>query len=822
MAKKKKKGAWEIRLLSASYRREPDGAVIELYGITRDGEHVTALYRGFRPYFFLCEPESGVVEDLRSDENVLGVEREDLWFEGEVRETYRVTIKRPWEVPRYRNRYRSRCRAVLASDIPFAQRFIYDFDLDSCVRVRGSAVGGDEAEMYTTDVVVDADGFENIDSFKPPLSILSFDLENDIHTGEIYTICYVFEDGRSDRRVEKCIGGEGYAEKDVVAEFFRDVKDLDPDIITGYNIDNYDLPLLMKKAEDFKIDPGIGRDGSKPSRVGDQFWRIHGRIVADAWWNAKIVLRPKKETLNHLAKLLLGEEKLDVNRRRMREEWEKDPKRVMEYCLKDADLALRILKKIEVLDRHMDLATVSRLPVEDVANGRTSVLIDSLLIRAADREKIGVPQNKRGGGGKKIEGGYVHTIEPGVYDWVCVLDFKSMYPSIIISNNICFTTISEDGEIVSPVGVRFLSPEKKRGLVPRILEQLMKDREEAKRKAAEAKTDEERWYYDGLQNAIKVLMNSFYGVFASNFYRFTDRRIGESITAFARDNVKRIIRTLESEGIKVIYGDTDSIFFQSPEPGLENAVKFGREIAERFSKEGLVLEFEKALDPMFSHGKKKRYVGKVVWPEEDVIIRGYETRRTDSFDFQSEALMMVFERVLDRDIDGAISLAKKLVEQTRKGEVPVEKLVISRTCRAFNEYKDPDSQATVQAAKKMMQMGYVFTPGMKVSWVVVDSRRQPQVVEPWIDGEEFSHRPDYNYYAERVASTLARVTEVFGVDERELLLGDRQKSILGDFASGAPKSTSTSGPRKGRGGKKAGEKSGKKGGGRLTTLEDWF
>ncbi len=213
-----------------------------------------------------------------------------------------------------------------------------------------------------------------------------------------------------------------------------------------------------------------------------------------------------------------------------------------------------------------------------------------------------------------IEGGYVHSIQPGLYHWVCVLDFKSMYPSLIIAKNICFTTLNPAGDIVSPTGVHFFSREQRPGLLPGILVSLMRERDETKRKMKDAKTADEKLYYDGLQGAIKILMNSFYGVFASSFYRFTDRSIGSSITAFARETTKGIITSLEAEGSKVIYSDTDSIFVQSPTPELEAAAKFGKDIAERFSKEGGQLEFEKIFEPLFSHGKKKRYVGRMVWP----------------------------------------------------------------------------------------------------------------------------------------------------------------------------------------------------------------
>ena len=769
---------WDVRAISASYTVENDLAVVEIYGRTRDGRSITVRNSDFLPYFFIVEPTDDVVEEIeRSEEYVgskwveLGVPTPDELIE---KKALKVTIKHPWKVPEFRNRYRHRFE-ILASDIPFAKRFIYDKDIGSSFRVYGKQV---EMDKYSTELVVNAERFEDIDPIKPPLKVLSFDIENSIETGEIYTIAVaVYFIGEIKT---KAFTG---SEKEIITGFMDYILKEDPDIITGYNIDGYDIPVILERSEKLKAGKlEIGRDGSAIRALGERFWKLHGRVIADAWWNAKRELRPKKETLNHIAQLLLGEKKDEVNPKKIDEEWRKDREKVIKYCIQDAVLALKILLKLDVIEKNLDLATVSKLPLDDVLNGNTSALIDSILIREVDRRSVGVPQMKfRSRDTGKIEGGYVHNIQPGLYDWVIVLDFKSMYPSTIIANNICFTTISPKGTIVSPIGVRFLDKSVRKGILPDILEDLMKRRDEAKRMMKEAKDEEERRYYDGLQGAIKILMNSFYGVFASSFYRFTNKNIGASITAFARENIKKVIAKLEEKGYRVIYSDTDSVFFQSPGKSLEEAIKIGNEVSEEFSRGGLMLEFEKIINPLFSHGAKKRYVGKVVWPKEDIIIRGYEIRRTDSFDLQSQALMEIFERILERDTEGAVERAREIVRDVARGKVPIESLVISRTCKDYSYYKDPDSMANVQAARKMEAMGYEFVPGMKVSWVVTNSRRTPQEVEPYIDGVEFKATPDWQYYARRVAMTLARVTEVFGWDEDALLSGISQSTLFDSF-----------------------------------------
>jgi len=172
----------------------------------------------------------------------------------------------------------------------------------------------------------------------------------------------------------------------------------------------------------------------------------------------------------------------------------------------------------------------------------------------------------------------------------------------------------------------------------------------------------------------------------------------------------------------------------------------------------------------------------MVWPKEELVIRGYEVRRTDAFDLQSEALMTVFEFIMDGRTEEAVKAARGYVQDTLAGKAPLEKLVISKGCRAFKDYANPDTQATVQTARKLIDMGYEFVPGMKVSWIVTNSRKRPQEVQPYISGKEFGYTPDYRYYAERLAQTLARATEVFGWGEKDLMNGNQQASLF-DYGS---------------------------------------
>ena len=377
-----------------------------------------------------------------------------------------------------------------------------------------------------------------------------------------------------------------------------------------------------------------------------------------------------------------------------------------------------------------------------------------------------------------------------------------MYPSIMIGKNICYTTRidegstdqpDEDEEIhESPTGAKFRNKSARHGMVPLLLEQLMAQRDEHKKGMKEAKDDAERSYHDQMQYAVKILMNSFYGVFASGFYRFTHRDLGTSITAWARKNIKTIIHKLGEEGHEVVYSDTDSIFVKAPVKGedkpLELMVDFANELAERFSEASAELEFEKGLSVFFSHGAKKRYVGQVVWPNEEMLVRGYETQRTDSFKFLTDGMKEIFKHVLEDNSEAAITHAIETISKAKSGNAPIRELIMSKSCKGRwdkrakewnfkNDYANPDSMIQVRAARKLIARGLPFTPGMKIAYIVTNARNRPMEIEPWLE-EDPVQSYDGQFYADRLATAFGRVTEAFGWSAKELLSGNRQTSLF--------------------------------------------
>ena len=758
----------EMCIISGSYQSsegKPHRTTVELWCRSRAGHSVTLLVNGLRPYVVIALPgkprpaseADSALDYLRSMDWAVDVTPiGDKWTPDGDKPHWKVEVPQPWMITRGPNIRKALQESweVSSADILFERRLLLDYDLgphiSACGEVlwagerapveardesttdrataagRITEVGG--AGLYPVDMVLSCtvDDLSITEPFRTPFVTFSFDLETSIQSNRILCAAAVID--RGGERTEHTFQGE---EGDIMEGLTKLLRSEDPDIITGYNIDNFDLPRMEERADvlagrsrmEAAALYGWGRvpmlQGENkrllPSRQQNRVWRIPGRIPLDAWWQARQTLRPQRETLRYVSKLLWPEDedkhKLDIDASQMDREWAERPEEVLEYCVRDTVLPLDILDRLQSVARKEALASVSLTTVETASSGTTSQWLDSLVIRLADRRNVSVPTTNSGPRRRdQITGGYVHEVDAGLEPWVVVLDFKSMYPSIMIANNICSTTLLRDGSVddshsVSPITeTRYLSKEDRLGLVPQLLEQLMQSREvhKAALSAARESGDEaEAFLQDQLQYAVKILMNSFYGVFASSFYRFTHPDLGASITEWARHNIREIIAHVEKDGHEVVYSDTDSIFVKAPvdkespinkppedspihadwERAKAETLRFGESLASEFTKEGAELELETALSAFFSHGAKKRYVGRVVWPREEMLIRGYEVRRTDSFALLTRTMTEMFEMILDGEEWAAVEMTKSVIDDVKARRVDAADLVISRSCK---------------------------------------------------------------------------------------------------------------------------------------------
>lgn len=814
----------DVAIITGRYLSADESTIMELWSRARNGQSVLLRVHGVRPWFEITphgrwkdgENHPNLPETYEEITEVKGPEMK--WTYLGEKPVWKVFVKQPFMVPKIRQELSGKW-TILSGDIPFVNRFFLDGDLSMHVTVDGEVC---ESE-HPVDVCIDIsmDEVKHCEPFPAPFKIFSFDLETSIAHDTILCAAAVIEDMGTGERERHTFAED---EQTILENLTKLVRETDPDIITGYNIDNFDMGRILDRAnfvsgndKEKKIrtlgwgrvstdEQGRRRDTLFPTRGTSRAWNMAGRCVMDAWWQARQALRPQRETLKFVSTLLFPEsedmQKMDVDASKMDEEWKNRPEEVIEYCLRDAELPLDIMHKIQAFRRKEAVAAVAKVSLDTSANGTTSQLIDSLVIRMADRTGIGVPltgsaERKEG----QIEGGYVHDVEAGLHRWVAILDFKSMYPSIMIGKNICYTTriddmlsdaFSPEDYEKSPTGAKFCHDGIRRGMVPKLLEDLMSQRDVHKAGMRNASDEAQRSYHDQMQYAVKILMNSFYGVFASGFYRFTHRQLGESITAWARQNIKTIIQKLGDEGQHVVYSDTDSIFVKTPVDGVNDPrqamIEFGHSTAERFSEKSAELEFETGMSVFFSHGAKKRYVGQVVWPEEKMMIKGYETQRTDSFRYLTEGMKNIFKHVLADDSKAAINLAIETISAVKKGDVPVRDLIMSKSCKGrwdrkrakwdfSQDYANPDAMIQVRAARAIIDKGLPFTPGMKIAYIVTNAKNRPMEIKPWLEEDPIAEY-DGQFYADRLATAFGRVTEAFDWSAKELLAGNRQTSLF--------------------------------------------
>src|SRR3989442_13235752 len=274
--------SYDVRIITASYRREPRNGpeqaqlpVIQIFGRTREGKSITIEYSGFQPYFFVVEPPQSLRGAFGRDSQVVKLEDVTLQFEGKPTPCARVVLRQPWKTPEYREKARRYGSTPLEADIPFQHRFIYDMDLGAAVRVQGKEA--DPAGKYTTDLFLIADRFEPCDPFRPALRVLSFDIENSITDGNIFCIGIAYREAGEIKTV--VLQG---SEPQIPEGLIKLVHELDPDIISGYNIDGYDLPVLIDRANKAAIPRlQLARDFSDFFHLGERFWRVDRTILTD-------------------------------------------------------------------------------------------------------------------------------------------------------------------------------------------------------------------------------------------------------------------------------------------------------------------------------------------------------------------------------------------------------------------------------------------------------------------------------------------------------------------------------------------------------------
>ncbi|OZJ06486.1 DNA polymerase delta catalytic subunit [Bifiguratus adelaidae] len=603
--------------------------------------------------------------------------------------------------------------------------------------------------------------------------------------------------------------------------------EVDPDIIIGYNTANFDLPYLLDRAAALKVTkfPFFGRIRGQKTEAKDTKFsskaygtrenkhsNMEGRLQLDMLQVMQRDYKLRSYTLNAVCAQFLNEQKEDVHHSIITELQngnDETRRRLAVYCLKDAFLPLRLMDKLMSLINYIEMARVTGVPFNYLLARGQQIKVISQLYRKALEEDLVIPAMRSEGAEEQYEGATV--IEPikGYYSVpIATLDFSSLYPSIMMAHNLCYTTllrpktverlqlVKDVDYIVTPNNDMFVKSSRRKGLLPVILEDLLAARKRAKADLKKETDPFKKAVLDGRQLALKVSANSVYGFTGATVGKLPCLAISSSTTAFGREMIEKTKREVEAKynianGYKhdavVIYGDTDSVMVKFGVETLDEAMALGQEAAQfvtgKFIKP-INLEFEKVYFPYLLISKK-RYAG-LYWtkPEkwDKLDSKGIETVRRDNCRLVSNVIETCLHKLLiDRDTQEAENYVKQTISDLLQNKVDMSQLVITK---ALSKTDYAGKQAHVELAERMRKRdaGSAPTIGDRVAYVIIKGVKGAAAYEKSEDPIyvlENNLPIDTTYYLEnQLSNPLMRIFEpILGEKAKSLLQGDHTRTV---------------------------------------------
>jgi DNA polymerase elongation subunit (family B) len=796
--------------------------VIRVWGKTQDGKSIVVLDRGFEPYFYVEPKESLSLDDLNELSDRIktleveggrpgNIELTEKRYLGIPRKVFRVGVPNSRDVPKFRELVKEwkEVKEEYEYAISFYKRYIIDKGL---IPMEWMEVTGNPVKTpYLVDRAIEAESIRPLEEEKlPPLRILAFDIETSESSEGENIIMISMEDSRRFSRVLTYKGRKRKGlevlkdEKALLERFVKLVRERDPDIILGYNTDSFDFMKLDSRAEALKVNLDLSRDGTKVEfkrRMRVSAADINGRVHIDLFdFVSNIMatgLSTEVLTLDRVAMEILGKGKKKMKWKEMEKVWRdgKDIGRLADYCLWDSRLTLMLGDA--VLPQIYELCRVSGQPLFDVSRMSYSQLVEWLLMRKAfeigeispNRPKYEEVRKRRLY--EAFTGGYVHSPTEGIHENIALYDFASLYPSITITHNVSPETLDciccgEDkceGRVNSVPDSEHYFCRKHKGFIPTILAELVEKRQQIQGRMKKAKPGTVlNKLLDNRQKALKILANASYGYYAYAGSRWYSRICAQSITAWGRFYIKKVIAMAQRMKYTVIYGDTDSLFLKV------KTKKSAREFLDKANK-SLPGVMELDLEGIYSAGifvlaktgvaAKKRYA--LLDDSGKITIRGFEKVRRDWSPIAKDTQEGVLRAILKaRSPEKAIELVRKNIERIEKGEVDMDELVIySQITRPLNQYEQVGPH--VVAARKAEERGRTIRPGTSISLIIT---RGPGSIssraEPFEDAKDYD--PEY-YIKNQVIPAALRVLSSLGYTEEDLTGEARelQASLEGFF-----------------------------------------
>ncbi|KAK2656304.1 hypothetical protein Ddye_009356 [Dipteronia dyeriana] len=866
-------------------------AIIRIFGVTREGHSVCCNAHGFEPYFYIsCLPGMGP-DDISRLHKILEVRMRESNKNSKVPQfVRRIEMVQKRSIMYYQQQKSqpflkivvalptmvASCRGILdrgiqidgfgmksfvtyESNVLFALRFMIDCNI----------VGGNWIEVpvgkyrKTTKLLsycqlefdclyseLVSHCLEGEFSKMAPFRILSFDIEcagrkghfpEPTHDPVIQVANIVTLQGenqpfiRNVMTLNSCSPIVGVdvmsfdTEREVLLAWRDLIREVDPDIIIGYNICKFDLPYLIERAQTLGIAefPMLGRIRNSRVRVKDATFSsrqygtreskevtVEGRVQFDL---LQAMLRDYKlssYSLNSVSAHFLSEQKEDVHHSiisDLQNGNSETRRRLAVYCLKDAYLPQRLLDKLMYIFNYVEMARVTGVPISFLLSRGQSIKVLSQLLRKAKQKDLVIPNVKQAGSEQgTYEGATVLEPRAGFYEKpIATLDFASLYPSIMMAYNLCYSSLVTPEDVrrlnlppecvnKTPSGEIFVKSSLQKGILPEILEELLTARKRAKADLKEAKDPLEKAVLDGRQLALKISANSVYGFTGATVGQLPCLEISSSVTSYGRQMIEHTKKLVEDKftilggyehNAEVIYGDTDSVMVQFGVPSVEEVMKLGREAAEYISGtfiKPIKLEFEKVYYPYLLISKK-RYAG-LFWtnPEkfDKMDTKGIETVRRDNCLLVKNLVNECLHKLLiDRDIPGAVQYVKNTISDLLMNRMDLSLLVITKgLTKTGDDYEV--KAAHVELAERMRKRDAATAPnvGDRVPYVIIKAAKGAKAYEKSEDPIyvlENNIPIDPQYYLEnQISKPLLRIFEpILKNASKELLHGSHTRSI---------------------------------------------
>ncbi len=788
-------------LLDVNSEVRDNASEIWLWGVEASGKRVLVVDRDFVAYFYAVIEENcdaaKVVEEIEGKHlaSIVKVEIVDRKLFGKPVKTVKAYCRSPDDIPKCAKEIRDfeGVRDCLEDGIRYSMRYLVDNNINPCgwheaeVNEETSKPGVQVDKIYTAKSApkpVEKDGV-------PPLRILGFSTIYYSKQGSpkpdrnpVIVISAATNQGTQ----EQFLVNEDKNDKPVLEAFIEYVRSFDPDIIVGYGVNGQDWPYLTERCRQNGLRLLVDRTETEPHTSVYSHVSLTGRANLDLADYAEEFPEVKVKTLANLGDYL-GVLKLEksavIEDIDLAEYWDDRNKReaLKRFSMDNTRRVMGITDA--VLDFAIQLSYLVGLPLDHVGTAAAGFRVEWFLVRHT--HKIGelVP--------KRIEqpyrpyaGGLVLQPKPGLHDNIAALDFKSLYPNIMIAYNVSPDTYVSPKDPLPRGGV-YEAPEVKHrfrkeppGFYKEVLFYLINVRNEVRSRMKKLEQTSVGYrVLDARQKAVKIITNAAYGYAGWTGARWFVKPVAEAAAAWGRAAISEAIEIAERSGLEVVYGDTDSIFVNHD---LKKIDKLSEEIKEKL---GLEISADKVYTRIFFTEAKKRYAG--LLPDGRLDIVGLEVMRGDWAIVAKEVQEKVLEIILkEQSPQKAAKYVQGFIDELRQKRVPFRDLIIWKTLtKPAEEYQVKASH--VEAARMLKEKGWELGIGDKIGYVVVvGSGRLYERVKPYVFASYTDVDIDY-YVSKQVVPAAARVLDGFGITEEQLLkanVEEKENKKITDFFGG--------------------------------------